>query len=412
MFCSTAGLLALIISPVAAHPADGPRFDRQELFVAGEGGHALYHLQGVVATARGTVIAWSEARNPGGDWSNTEFLLRRSTDDGRTFGPAMALPKVGGPIRKNPMAGGLPGVNLHDVTYDNAVLIADRRGVLHGVFCVEYERCFYVRSDDDGITWSQPVEITAAFDSFRQAYPWKVLAAGPGHGLQLRNGRLLVPVWLSLGTEGNAHRPSLTATIYSDDDGRTWQAGPIAVPATSTWVSPNEASAVELADGRVMLNVRTESAPNRRLVTLSPSGIGPWSPPRFDASLPDPICIGSLSRLSLASSGDKDRLLFVNPDSLTPAGGGAPSAYRQRKNLTLRLSYDEGQTWPVSRVIDPGWAAYSDLAVTRRGTIVCFYAGAGQQARPTPPRLTLVRFNLEWLTRGADTLPSRQKPAL
>src|SRR5690606_2417715 len=136
-----------------------------------------------------------------------------------------------------------------DVTYNNPVLIADRDGTVHMLFCLEYERVFYQRSGDDGVTWSSPVEITACFDAFKKDYAWKVLATGPNHGIQLKNGRLVVPVWLSTGEGGNAHRPSVTATVFSDDGGRTWQAGEIAVPCTDTWINPNETVAVELVDG-------------------------------------------------------------------------------------------------------------------------------------------------------------------
>ena len=105
------------------------------------------------------------------------------------------------------------------VTYNNPVAIADRNGAVHFLFCVEYMRAFYMRSDDDGKTFSKPVEITAAFAGFRRYWAWVVLATGPGHGIQLKNGRLLVPVWLSLGSGGGAHGESVTSVIYSDNHG-------------------------------------------------------------------------------------------------------------------------------------------------------------------------------------------------
>src|SRR5205085_9288086 len=113
-------------------------------------------------------------------------------------------------------------------------------------------------------------EMTGTFEKFHPEYDWKVVATGPAHGIQRRGGRLIVRVWLSTGTGGHAHRPSVTAVIYSDDSGRTWQRGDIAVPNTEEWIFPNETVAVELADGRVMLNVRSQSHAHRRLVTVSP----------------------------------------------------------------------------------------------------------------------------------------------
>src|SRR5205085_3494114 len=134
------------------------------------------------------------------------------------------------------------------------VLIADGAGSVHLLFCVESMRCFYSRSTDDGRTWAAPREITAAFDAFRLEYAWKVLATGPGHGIQLKSGRLVVPVWLSLGTGNNGHGDSVSATIYSDDGGKNWKPGEIAVPNAGEFTSPNECCVAELPDGTVLMN--------------------------------------------------------------------------------------------------------------------------------------------------------------
>lgn len=295
----------------------------------------------------------------------------------------------------------MKGVDPNDVTYNNPVLIAGHDGVVHGLFCVEYMRCFYMRSEDDGLTWNKPVEITSTFEAFHKNYGWKVLATGPDHSIQLKNGRLVVPVWLSTGTGGNAHRPSVTATIYSDDQGKTWKAGDVAVPCTEEWINPNETVAVELADGSVMLNVRSESKAHRRLVTISKDGATGWSTPKFDDALLEPICMAGIVRYSL----DKPRLLFCNPDNLNKAQGKAePGKNRDRKNLTVKLSYDEGKTWQVSKVLDAGGSGYSDIGVAKDGTILCFYGrgDAKDFGGYAFNHLTLARFNLEWLTNGAD----------
>ena len=387
--------------------ASDPFIEKTDLFKAGDDGYALQHIPGVVVTAKGTVLAWCEARRKGSDWDAIDILLRRSTDDGRTWSPARKVADVPGPKTKNPFALRLKFVDPKDVTYNNPVLIASRDGAVHMVFCLEYMRCFHQRSDDDGVTWSAPVEITAAFTRFRPAYDWKVLATGPDHGLQLRTGRLVVPVWLSTGTGGNAHRPSVAATIFSDDGGRTWRAGDLAVPCTDEWVNPSESVAIELADGRVMLNTRNESKAHRRLVTFSPDGATGWTRPRFDEALPEPICMGSVVRLSRAPESDRNRILFCNPDNLARADGKeAPGKNRDRKNVSVRLSYDEGATWPVRKSVEPGWSAYSDIAVTPRETILCFY-GRGEKSSFAGDRLTLARFNLEWLTDGKDALPQK-----
>lgn len=398
---TAAAWVVMLAAGLGAPAAGEPFLDKQDLFVAGQGGYALYHIPGVAVTAKGTVLAWCEARKKGGDWDAIDILLRRSTDDGKTWGEPKRIADVPGPKVKNPAALALKNVRPDDVTYNNPVLIPDRNGTVHFVFCLEYMRCFYARSDD-GVTWSAPTEITATFEAFHKAYPWKVLATGPDHGIQLRSGRLLVPVWLSTGTGGNAHRPSVTATIYSDDGGKTWKAGDVAVPGTAEMINPNETVAVELADGRVMLNVRNESKAHRRIVVTGPDGATGWGKPQFDPALKEPICMGSVVRLS--GPPGRTRLLFSNPDNLSRADGKeAAGKNRDRRNVSVKLSYDEGKTWSVTKPVEPGWSAYSDLAVTKAGTILCFY-GRGEKASFAGDRLTLARFNLEWLTDGKDRL--------
>src|SRR5262249_27324732 len=159
----------------------------------------------------------------------------------------------------------------------------------HFLYCLEYERCFYLRSEDDGQKFSPAVEITSAFEQFRAEYDWKVLATGPGHGVQLRSGRLVVPIWLSLGTGGHAHRPSAVSTIYSDDSGQSWQRGAIVASHDRPLVNPSESTIAELADGRVMLNIRSESPEHRRATAISPNGATDWSVAKFDEQLVEPI---------------------------------------------------------------------------------------------------------------------------
>jgi sialidase-1 len=122
----------------------------------------------------------------------------------------------------------------------------------------------------------------------------------------------------------------------------------------------------------------------------------------FADDLLEPICMGGLIRFSAKPESDKNRILFSNPDNLTRADGKEePGKSRDRKNLSVKLSDDEGRTWPVSKAIEPGWSAYSDLAVTKAGTILCFY-GRGAKSNFAGDRLTLARFNLEWLTDEKD----------
>lgn len=393
------GLLAASLHGAA------PSIEKQDIFTSGQDGYALYRIPGIVVTKKGTVVAYCEARKTErGDWGTINIHLRRSEDNGRSFGAVQQIAEVPGPHRKNPAALVQNLSTEGQITYNNPVAIADHQtGAVHFIFCYEYMRSFYMRSDDDGRTFTKPVEITATFEEFRRDYPMKVLATGPGHGIQLRKGRLVIPVWISTATGGHAHRPSVTSTIYSDDHGRSWKRGDIAVPDTPEFVIPNETCAVELADGRVLLNARSESKAHRRILVTSPDGATKWSAPKFHDELLEPICMGSMVRLS---AGKRTRLLFVNPDSLTVSRGQPVAGKnRDRRNVTVKLSYDESATWPVKKSLEPGWSGYSDIAVAKDGRILCLFerGGIGDDHFRTAA-LTLARFNLEWLTDGKDHL--------
>jgi len=400
-------LFSVFFGALCGSLAAEPFIEKQDLFIVGDDPtYQLYHIPGIVVTAKGTVLAWCEARKRAAgvsDWDDIRILLRRSTDEGKTWSTPQSIANIEGPKAKNPFALKMKNVDPNDVTYNNPVLIADKDGTVHMLFCLEYERCFYQRSEDDGLTWSKPAEITSTFDAFKKEYDWKVLATGPDHSIQLKTGRLVVPVWLSTGTGGNAHRPSVTATIFSDDQGKSWKAGDIAVPCTEEWINPNETVAIELNDGSVMLNVRSESKAHRRLITVSKDGATNWSTPKFDDALLEPICMGGIVRYD---HNGQSLILFSNPHNLEKAKGNAePGKNRDRKNVSVKISRDEGKTWPVNKSIEPGPSMYSDIAVTKSGTILCFYGRSGDGsalAYFAGGRLTLARFNLEWLTNGKE----------
>ncbi|MDB6121692.1 MAG: Exo-alpha-sialidase, partial [Pedosphaera sp.] len=351
-----------------------PLLEKIDVFEGGSNGYQQYRIPGIAVTAKGTVLAYCEGRKTGkGDWDTIDLFLRRSTDGGKTWGPFQKIADVPGPKQRSAVALKLKAGKPEDVTYNNPVIIADQKsGIIHLLFCLEYSRCFYLRSIDDGVTLGKPVEITKSLEKFRKDYDWKVVATGPGHGIRLKNGRLVVPAWFSTGEQG--HHPSVTTTIFSDDDGVTWQAGEIAIPNTAKWINPSEAEIVELADGRVMMNGRSEAKRNRRLVTFSRDGSSGWTKPQFAEELKEPICMGSIARFSLKTESDKNRIIFSNPDNLARADHKQePGKNRDRKNLSIKLSYDEGTTWPITKVLEAGISSYSDLAVLKDGTVLCLY---------------------------------------
>ena len=156
-----------------------------------------------------------------------------------------------------------------------------------------------------------------------------------------------------------------------------------------------------------VLNVRNESPPNRRVVTDSSDGTTGWSVPAFDGELFDPVCSASLVRLTEQPDYSKDRILFANPDSRSEPAAFEGSAKRARRNLTLKLSYDEGSSWPVAKVVNSGINGYSDITVGPEKTIYCLYERGGfngNMYETWTEYLTLAQLDIVELTGGKDCL--------
>lgn len=370
-----------------------PYFQKSVLFEEQTDGFTLYRIPGIVVTAKGTVLAYCEARKFSvADRGEIEVHLRRSTDGGRTFSHPVQVAHLGPRLPRNPVLP--PGKEAKDMggpdeqTVNNPVAIATRSGRVHLIYFVEYMRCFAMFSDDDGKTWSSPREITSALNSFRERIDWQAIATGPGHGIELSNVRLVVPVWMSdyrsPGRTGKA-----AATIYSNDGGATWHAGELAI------MGGGEANVVERSDGSVMLTARNGDPRNRRLVAFSSSGYRKWSAPRIAKEIKEPGCMAGVTKHS-ANSDAPHGLLFSNVQT-------TKRKHSARSNLTVHLSRDDGLSWPVSRTIESGPSAYSDLAVLPDGTVLCFYESGIAKPKIKRTRnwayanLSLARFNLAWI---------------
>ena len=371
--------------------------EKQDLFEARTDGYHTYRIPGMIATRNNTVLVTTEARpGQGGDYDFNDVLMRRSTDGGKTFEPFVKL---------------VDHTTYGDGPASNFVMIPDQdSGRIVAVFHHDYARAFTLYSDDEGATWSEPVEITATFDAFKRDYPWRVCANGCGRGTQLRNGRMIIPVWLSDGSGGEfggkhrGHRPSVVTLIYSDDCGATWQRGDILcrhgdVVAGETVINPSETAAVELSDGRVLFNMRTESKIHRRLTAISPDGATGWGGHRWDQTLLEPVCMASLIRRDWPTDGQPGHILFSNPDNLEQT---MTQWALDRKRLTVKLSRDDGQTWPDAKVLEQGPSGYSALAVLPDGTILCLYEADIVTRMCDDRYIRLARFDLDWLTKEEE----------
>ena len=348
-------VLFLFAAPAAAaEPVHVP------VFTSGREGYHTYRIPSVIVAPKGTLLAFCEGRKGGrGDAGDIDLVLKRSTDGGKTWGPLQVVWNDADNTCGNPCpvidakTGTILLLLTHNFGTDTEAKIVNGTG--KGSRTV-----WLTRSTDDGATWSEPAEITKSVK--KPAWSW--YATGPGVGIQLKTGRLLVPC--DSKSDGGKVRES--HVIVSDDAGKTWKLGGVVGPLC------NECQAVELADGRVMLNMRTYRGNNRRLVSFSDDGGDTFSKPIADDALIEPVCQASI----LKAPGERGGLLFSNPSSF------------KREKMTVKTSRDDGKTWTESVVLHSGPAAYSCLTVLPNGQCGCLYERGVKQPYE---EITFARWN-------------------
>ncbi len=321
---------------------------KTELFTSNTRGHRRYRIPALVVSKHGTVLAFCEGRRVTGfDDDEIDILLRRSLDGGVTWEDRRMVVTDG------------------DRTCGNPCPVVDRNtGTIILPFCKDNQEVHVTRSDDDGSTWSEPQEITANVKD----PSWSYLGTGPGHGIQLSSGRLLIPCWSDTSPGPATWRDpppnwgqiQSSFAFFSDDGGHTWQRG-----EKMSFDASDECEAVELTDGTVYMTMRSRHNRKRRAVAHSTDGGETWTDVEYDENLPEPSCQGSVVRL------DERRVLLSHPSNT-----------ERRTHMTVRMSNDECGTWPVSRVLHERLASYSDLAIA-------------------DDHMILARFTPEWLEEEA-----------
>jgi len=350
-----------------------PAPEQTDLFIGTQGGYHSYRIPALITTQKGTVLAFVEGRkDSAADHGHNEILLRRSLDRGKTWTPAALVVRNGANALNNPTAvvdrdmGTVWLVLARTSTkkYKNDEAIAKARDRISDMWTMH--------SNDEGATWVGPADITASVNRPN----WNRIVPGPGVGIQLRSGRLVIPCNHVIGDVTFNH------VIYSDDHGKTWRLG------GSTEGNTDENQIVELADGTLLLNIRNYREKGHRGLSMSKDGGLTWSTVTSDPTLIEPVCQASFIRYTGSQQFMKNRLLFSNPASQT-----------ERIKLTVRMSYDEGKTWPVAKLLNAGPSGYSCLTVLPDMKIGCLYE---RGERSSIDEVTFARFSLEWLTDGAD----------
>ena len=362
------------IKAAATQPEVTGLMTKTNVFVSGQDGYHTYRIPALLASNRGTLLAFAEGRKANsGDTGDIDMLLKRSTDQGQTWSPAQTVWDDAANVCGNPC----PVLDRDTGTI--WLLMTWNRGDDPEPKIIAQEskdtrRVFVTHSSDDGVTWAKPRDITK--DVKRDDWTW--YATGPGAGIQIEHGphkgRLVIPC----DHIEAASKRYYSHVIVSDDHGHTWKLG-----GRTAQDKVNECEVVELTDNRLLLNMRNYDKSQRaRQQAISLDGGVTWGGQRHVPELVEPICQASVRRFAWPSAASKSVLLFANPAST------------KRDRMTIRASFDEGQTWPATRLLDPRPSAYSCLAVMQDNTIGILYEAGEKRAYET---LVFARFNLSWI---------------
>ncbi|GAB3513132.1 sialidase family protein [Emticicia fontis] len=347
------------------------------VFISGNEGHKTYRIPAIIKIPNGDLLAFAEGRvNGSADFGDINIVMKRSSDNGKTWSGLSTIVDYEALQAGNPA----PVFDETDPTFPKGRLFLfyntgnNHEGeVRKGKGLREV---WFKTSIDGGKTWSEGVNITMQVHKPKQpevnpAYnfkeDWRHYANTPGHATQIQNGKYKGRIYIAANhSEGEPQKQGedyLAHAFYSDDHGKTFKLSQsVGIPGS------NESTATEISDNGLMLNARNQKGDKRlRIVAISKDGGETWENTYFDEQLPDPVCEGSI--LSIGIKKGKHLLAFANNDHTS-----------KRDNLTLRISFDEGKTWSISKVIDKSpdgqgkdYTAYSDIVMLGKKTIGVLY---------------------------------------
>lgn len=375
-------LFLMCISASWTWASDAP--ERTVLFNMGDYDSQYWRIPALVTAADNSLVAVVDKRGSSlGDLPNTiSIMSRRSTDNGKNWSEPVVVAQGG-----NGKTYGDPAVVLDKKTGNLICMFVGDQGLWNAT---PYNRqgIYVSKSTDNGVSWSEPVAITDQV--YANHSSWYAGFAGSGHGLCLKDGRLMFVLAIRATSATGLHNYA----IYSDDGGDNWT---LSTNAATT--AGDEAKVVELENGDILMSIRNPSKGNRIFCKSTDRG-QTWGKAYFETELKDPACNGDIIRYSYSTdegSEGKSRLLHSLPESTTT-----------RENVTIYLSEDDGETWPIKKRLVDGYSAYSSLTVLSDGTIGALVEeGKWDSNLPGEDGFQLVfyRFTMDWLTSDVTEPP-------
>lgn len=346
------------------------------LFTPGDYNSVSYRIPSIITAKDGSLITSTDKRNfSSGDLaSDIDQYVRRSTDNGKTWSNVLMTCGAG-----TSLGYGDPALVVDRVTGKIICLVVHDKGFFGSTASAPI-KVISMESDDNGITWSAPKDITnqlyGAGCSNAATQNWAGMFISSGRGLQLRSGRIMFAGVVRDGVKSGLQ----VYSVYTDDLGQTWKVG-----TASAIDGGDESKFVERNNGDVLVSVR--KAPKRYTNVSTDKGLT-WGTASQHADLTDPACNGEIMTYTSTLDGfDKNRMLH----SLCYAGS--------RTNVSMLLSYNEGVSFPIRKTICAGSSAYSTFTILNDGTIGMYFEDG---STGNTYDMIFVRFSLDWLTSGTD----------